>query len=252
MNIATRKTGRIPIPACPSIPAVWVRTDRGWWLKKISRISANTSIPRISAPTPMLLMIDSRRTPNALMQRRRDQRHERPEDQVVQRRNRRWISQLEPKDRRQDERHRDRDGRRRQDAGPEVDPAREPAERLVRQALRPLVDRSGHREVARELGEVQRDERLAEDDERPRPEERRAADAEPERDERERPGRDADVAERDREVRQEAERPLQLRLDPQRPQVGIVSRRLVRLVVWTRHDLPPPFRPRRQGRGPPR
>ena len=58
------------------------------------------------------------------------------------------------------------------DAGPEVEPAGEPAERPVGQPLRPLVDRPGDREVAGQLGEDQGDERLAQDDDRPRPEER--------------------------------------------------------------------------------
>ena len=38
-----------------------------WWLAKNSRIRAKTTIPMISAPTPMLLIVVSSRTPNVLM-----------------------------------------------------------------------------------------------------------------------------------------------------------------------------------------
>src|SRR5919109_3493178 len=66
MNIATRKTGRYP-PVDVTFGAVWVSTDSGWWLKKINRIRAKTTIPRISVPTPMLLIVANSRTPKALM-----------------------------------------------------------------------------------------------------------------------------------------------------------------------------------------
>ena len=67
MNIPTRKTaGKLP-SARFVVYDVSNRTDSGWWFAKNSRIKAKTSIPRISAPTPMLLMIDSRRTPAMLM-----------------------------------------------------------------------------------------------------------------------------------------------------------------------------------------
>ncbi len=42
-------------------------TETGWWLAKTSRTRANTTIPRISAATPMLLRVVSSRTPKALM-----------------------------------------------------------------------------------------------------------------------------------------------------------------------------------------
>ncbi len=87
----------------------------------------------------------------------------------------------------------------------------------MREALGPLVDGAGDREMARQLGEVQRNKRLAEDDQRPRPEDRWTADAERDRLVREHSGRDTDVAEGDREVRQEAERSPQFRFDAQRP-----------------------------------
>ena len=44
-----------------------IRTDSGWWFAKKSRMSAKTTMPRISAATPMLLTIESSRTPNALI-----------------------------------------------------------------------------------------------------------------------------------------------------------------------------------------
>ena len=43
------------------------RTAGDWWLAKNRRISANTTIPMISAPTPMLLRIARRRTPTLLI-----------------------------------------------------------------------------------------------------------------------------------------------------------------------------------------
>ena len=56
-------------------------------------------------------------------------------------------------------RHHDRgDG---DDAGEDVDPAREPGVPLAGQVLGPLEDRSGDREVARDLGEVERHDELA-------------------------------------------------------------------------------------------
>ena len=100
----------------------------------------------------------------------------------------------------------------RHDLRPEVEPAGEPAERPMREALRPLVDRAGDRVVARQLGEAERDEELAGDDDQPRPEHRRPAEAEADAEVAERPGRDADEAEREREVREEPERPVQLRV----------------------------------------
>ena len=51
-------------------------TDGDWWLAKNSRISAKTSMPRISAATPMLLMIASSRTPKTLIERRRSARRQ--------------------------------------------------------------------------------------------------------------------------------------------------------------------------------
>ena len=56
----------LPFWAC-SAPKVWVSTSGDWWFAKNNRMSAKTSIPRISVATPMLLRIATRRTPNALM-----------------------------------------------------------------------------------------------------------------------------------------------------------------------------------------
>ena len=67
MNMPTRKIGQEAAVREVRVAAVSMRTDSDWWFAKNSRISAKTSIPRISAPTPMLLMIASSRTPKALM-----------------------------------------------------------------------------------------------------------------------------------------------------------------------------------------
>ena len=56
-----------------------------------------------------------------------------------------------------------------QDASKEVDPAGEPGVRPARQILRPLVDGSRHREVRADLGEVEGDDQLADDDDGPAP-----------------------------------------------------------------------------------
>ena len=149
-------------------------------------------MPRISVATPMLLRIDSSRTPNALISVVIDERDER--DEHEHRRQAGRIRAVQPRrvvghravDAVDHEGDDDRDRGHRHDLGPEVEPAGEPAERAVRQALRPLVDRAGDREMARQLGEHERDQRLADDDDRPRPEERRAA----------QPDADAEVAER--------------------------------------------------------
>ena len=94
----------------------------------------------------------------------------------------------------------------------------------VRQALRPLVDRPRDREVARQLGEDERHEQLADDDDRPRPEERRATEPDADAEVAERPGRNADEAERDREVRQEPQGSLRSSgLMPEGSQVGVVA-----------------------------
>ena len=179
-------------------------TDGDWWFAKNSRIRAKTSMPTISAPTPMLLIEREQAHAGDVDDRRRQSSTARPmNDCMSSDADRRRIGELDlvGPDRRHHERHRRRDRGHGDDAGPEVDPAGEPAERPVREPLRPLVDRTRDREVAGQLGEVQGDEGLAEDDERPRPEDRRPADAEGDGLVRERARRDRDVAERQGEVR---------------------------------------------------
>src|SRR5207237_4205770 len=63
-------------------------------------------------------------------------------------------------------------------AGKQVDPAGEPGEVLAGQVLGPLVDRSGDGEVRAELGEIEADDQLPDDDDRPAQEEGRAGQAE--------------------------------------------------------------------------
>src|SRR4029079_4178963 len=102
---------------------------------------------------------------------------------------------------------------------------------------------AGDREVAGELSEHERDEQLPDDDDRPRPEERRTTKADPDAEVAERPRRDADEAECDREVREETERSAQFGLDPERQELGIVARRDILRIHRVRHGLlllPPP------------
>ena len=131
----------------------------------------------------------------------------------------------------------DRDRTDRHDLGPEVEPAGEPAEGPVGQALRPLVDGAGDREVAGQLGEDQRDDQLAADDDR----------ATTRRSPRVRPGRCPTpklpnepvetlmklnaIAKLDRKPK----RPPQLGFDAQRAKVGVVARRDL---IWVRRYPP--------------
>ena len=98
------------------------------------------------------------------------------------------------------------------DAGEQVDPAGEPGVGPVREVLRPLEHRAGHRVVAGDLREVQRDDELAERDHRPGPDEHPAQRGQAEREQGEDPGRRRDVAERHRERAAEPERAFQLLL----------------------------------------
>ena len=59
-------------------------TEIGWWLAKISRTSAKTIMPRISAATPMLFRRVSSRTPTELMSVRHQQGQDRQERPHVQ------------------------------------------------------------------------------------------------------------------------------------------------------------------------
>ena len=89
-----------------------------------------------------------------------------------------------------------------------------------------------------EFGEVEGHEGLAQDDERPGPEDRDAADTEGDGLVGERAGRHADVAERHREDRQEPETAPQLRFDAQRAQMRVVTRDdVLRGSTWSRHEI---------------
>ena len=79
-------------------------------------------------------------------------------------------------------------------------------------------------------------------DDRPRPEERRPGLPDPDREVAVRTGRDADEAERDREVREEPEGPPELRLDPQRAQMRVVPRSDVLGAIWSRHGFSSSYR----------
>ena len=75
--------------------------------------------------------------------------------------------------------------------------------------LRPLEDRAGDRPARGELGEVQGDEQLAGEHQRPGPEERGAAEAEAEPEELEHGGEDGDEREAGRERREGADTAVQ-------------------------------------------
>ena len=179
------------------------------------------------SPTPMLLMIDRSRTPNALMSVVVIRAISAMNVNMSSGRSgpaRRGSRQVVPMMPTMTSGTMTGDGGHGHDLGPEVEPAREPAERPVRRA----ASTTGRSSPATgkwlaSSAKIRATNGLAEDDDRPRPEERRAADAQADAEVRERAGRDADVAERDREVRQEPEDPLQLRLDPERAQMRVVA-----------------------------
>ena len=106
------------------------------------------------------------------------------------------------------------------DAGEQVDPPGEPGVAAAGQVLRPLEDRAGHGIVAGHLGEVQRDDELAERDDRPGPDEHPAQRGQAQREQGEDAGRRRDVAERDRERAEHPERPLEFLLVAETGQVG--------------------------------
>ena len=88
----------------------------------------------------------------------------------------------------------ERDGGDRHDRGGEHHPAAQPGDGGAREHLPPVVDRARHREVRRQLGEAERDHQLADEDHRPGPPVRRAAEGEAEVEELEDAGEDRDVA----------------------------------------------------------
>ena len=155
-------------------------TPIGWWFAKTSKHEGEDEHAKDLGRDADV--VDEREQANTqdVDERRRREGQEADEGLLVEERDRGWVGEddLLREDRRQDERNRRCDRRHGDHAGPEVDPAGEPAERPVRQSLGPLVDRPGHREVAGELSEVQGDERLTEDDQRPGPEDRWPTDAE--------------------------------------------------------------------------
>ena len=176
-------------------------------------------------------------------QRRQDERHQRDEGE-----HRRQPARVRGVKEARTVRHRpvdaiDHEGDDHGDGGdghdlrPEVEPAGEPSERPVGQALGPLIDGASHREVARQFGEDQGDEQLAADDDGPRPEERRTSEADSDAEVPEGTRRNADEAEGDGEVAQEPEGSAQLRLDAEGPQMRVVARGLLGIAcTWTRHN----------------
>ena len=110
-------------------------------------------------------------------------------------------------------------GGHREDAGEDVDPPREPGVAAAGQVLGPLEHRARHRVVARDLGEVEGHEELADGDDGPAPDEDPADGDEPQREQREDPGRRRDVAEGGGEGAEEPERAAQLLAVPEPLQV---------------------------------
>jgi hypothetical protein len=94
---------------------------------------------------------------------------------------------------------------------------------IMSQPRRPLEDRARDREPRREGGEVQRDEHLADEHDRPRPEERRPAEAEAEEEQLEDGGEDGDVGEPGREGREAADPAVQFLVVSEARQVGVLN-----------------------------
>ena len=84
-------------------------TEIGWWLAKMSRTSARTIMPRISAATPRLFSKASSRTPKALMIVDPSMAMIGEERPGVQERNGAGRRQVDAEQRRQDQRHGGRD-----------------------------------------------------------------------------------------------------------------------------------------------
>ena len=89
----------------------------------------------------------------------------------------RFVLKLVSEHRVQHRQQRDRERRAhrgdREDPGDQIEPAGEPSVGPAGEVLRPLVHRPGDREVAGELGEVQRDDELHQRHDGPRPEQGR-------------------------------------------------------------------------------
>ena len=114
----------------------------------------------------------------------------------------------------------------RQDSGEEVNPAGDPRITPGAQVLGPLEYRAGDRIVARHLGEVERDDELAEGHHGPGPDEYPAQGGQPEREQREDAGRGRDVAERDCPRAEQAQPALQFLLVAETSQVGRIGLRV--------------------------
>ena len=113
-------------------------------------------------------------------------------------------------------------GGHRDDLRAQVDPAVEPRPVLAGDLLRPLVDRAGQRVVRGQLGELEGDHHLPEEDDRPEPDERPPGEQEAEVGRLEHAGQDRDVREAGGEARERAERPIELLLVAETRQVSAV------------------------------
>ena len=106
-----------------------------------------------------------------------------------------------------------------------VEPAHEPAEGRPDRELAVLVERAGDRVVACQLTEDERDEKHSCDGHPGEPEVRRPSRAHAEHEERVDPHHRGEVRERHREVREEAEYAVQLRLVAEALEPSILARR---------------------------
>src|SRR4029078_7228029 len=123
----------------------------------------------------------------------------------------------------QDQRHGGDHGGHGEDPGEEVDPPGEPRKGPTGEVLRPLVDRARDREVRADLGEVESDDQLADDDDGPAPVEERPGQEEAEDEKSEDAGAWRDVREGDREARIDTQRAPELLLVAELLQVADVS-----------------------------
>src|SRR5262249_38086183 len=119
-----------------------------------------------------------------------------------------------------------------EDQAAEVDPARPPAEGRRARVLRPLVDAAREGELPGQLGEAEGHRHLADEHQRPGPDEGGAAGAVAQIEHLEEPGQDGDVGEAGGEAREAAERPAQL--------LAVAVRREIDLIVVTRAHVRTP------------
>ncbi len=123
----------------------------------------------------------------------------------------------------------ERHGGDRHEQRPGVEPAREPAEPLPDELLRPLVDPTGDRILRHDFRERENDEHLARNDQRNRPDHRGACGREPEGEERVHADDRREVGEAEREVAPQAERSRQLLAVPERRELGRICSTLISL-----------------------